>query len=145
VIWRDIVLDASASDGVIAQAVAEAFSVAPSGVRISDRIEDIAIDPVFCLRAPLPGATFNFQLSIYVAEGVEASEDTLTAISRALHRSLLTSNDESSDAYSMLLVQPDGRKQVVQVNPDEQDEKGAYQLEQPMLHSRPNSGSWKIR
>lgn len=138
-------LEAPASDGVIAQAVADAFSVDPSGVRISDRIEDIAIDPVFCLKAPLPGATFNFQLSIYVAEGVEASEDSPTAISRTLHRNLLTSNDESSDPYSMLLVQPDGRKQVVQVNPNELDQKGAYQPAQPVLHSRPNSGAWKIR
>jgi hypothetical protein len=127
-IWRDVLLRAGVSNEQIGNALAGTFSLDTSEVRVSEDIADIGHQPVFCLLTRRAGGHFSVSLTIYTAFDIEGSTEALARFSKLINREVLTSDDESSNPYAVLIFDPMGRSSEARVVPEDLDERDEYNL-----------------
>jgi hypothetical protein len=112
----------------IAEALAEVFRIPGRDVTVSDSIEDISDQPIFCLRSTVSGGDFPVLVSVYTSLATPDCVEMLVPMARRLQCSLLVSDDESSNPYSATLVRPNGDVLEVLVSPEALDDDNEYRL-----------------
>jgi len=127
-IWRDVLLRAGVSNEQIGDALADTFSLDTNEVRVSEDIADIGNQPVFCLLTRRAGGHFSVALTIYTTFDIESSIEALSRFAKLINREVLTSDDESSNPYAVLVFDPMGRSSETRVVPADLDERDEYNL-----------------
>jgi hypothetical protein len=127
-IWRDVLLRGGVSIEEIGNALAGTFSLGAHEVRVSEDIADIGNQPVFSLLTPRAGGQFSVALTIYTTFDIEGSTEALARFAKLISREVLTSDDDSSNPYAVLIFDPQGRSSEARVVPEDLDERDEYNL-----------------
>jgi len=131
-IWEEVLIDRNLTDEEIITGISKVFSVSKTDILIVDDIAEIHVGERFrivCERTLVKG-DFPLKLSIYLYDAKLAQLNAKVIIGRfcdILHCKCLIP-DNSSNPYSMLLIQGSNKQQIVLLDPIRLDEDEEYIL-----------------
>lgn len=128
-IWNDIILDIELTNKALSNRLANSFKLNIKQVIVSEAIENVdEFLTVTCIRNNIEG-DFNTLLNLYLNFQPDDTVYCLKELSKNLHTDILTSNELTTDPYSMLLVKEDGKIKKVRLISDKLDNTDEYYLE----------------